>query len=54
MDKEDRMVSGDRSRGVGGWHEESGAGSGTVGGDPTVVPSQLPAPAADDALWERG
>ena len=21
---------------------------------PTVVPSQLPAPAADDALWERG
>ena len=49
-----RMVSGDRSRGAGGWHEESGAGSGTVGGDPTVVPSRLPAPAADDALWERG
>ena len=54
MGKEDRMVSGDRSRGAGGWHEESGAGSGTVGGDPTVVPSRLPAPAADDALWERG
>ena len=52
--REDRMVSGDRSRGAGGWHEESGAGSGTVGGNPTVVPSRLPAPAADDALWERG